>query len=251
MADRNFDELAEHFMRKIYAGPKGQIRLAVLLRDLQKVGLLDRKTGTVLDAGGGLGLISRKFAKLGMQVTLVDISTKLLHQAQKEFTDIGLAEQVTIVEKPFQELQGEYDIVLCHAVLEWLDNPMDALQRLCAQTKVGGHLSLMFFNHTALVWKNLMFGKYAKLQSGTLSGFGTSLTPKHSFCRSDILQRLEKLGFELQYSSGVRLLRDYMKDEIIKRVGEAAIVEMELQYSQQEPYMEMARYIHFVAERKE
>ena len=35
--DRNFDDLAERFSRKIYGGLKGNIRLAVLTADLTPV----------------------------------------------------------------------------------------------------------------------------------------------------------------------------------------------------------------------
>ena len=250
MADKNFDDLAEHFMQKIYAGPKGRIRLAVLQHDLQQQGLFDLSSGSVLDAGGGFGMLSRQFAQNGMQVTICDLSSKLLGQAAKDYNELGLASRLTTVNGAFQTIEEEYDVVLCHAVMEWLDEPMKALERLCKQTKIGGHLSLMFFNHTALVWKNLLFGKFTKVRKQKLSGLGTSLTPQHSFHRSEIQSRLEELGFALHCCSGVRLIRDYMKEDVIKRVGEEAIEKMELEFSRQEPYMEMARYIHFVAQRK-
>ncbi len=32
--DRNFDPITEHFVKKVYGGLKGDIRLAVLKRDL-------------------------------------------------------------------------------------------------------------------------------------------------------------------------------------------------------------------------
>ena len=36
MTDRYFDQIGAHFARKIYASPKGAIRLAVLTRDLEQ-----------------------------------------------------------------------------------------------------------------------------------------------------------------------------------------------------------------------
>ena len=57
MPDKNFDDLAQHFQRKIYDGPKGQIRIAVLLRDLEENGVLAQDPVAVLDVGGGLAYI--------------------------------------------------------------------------------------------------------------------------------------------------------------------------------------------------
>ena len=34
--DRNFDDLAERFAKKVYGGLKGDIRLAIIWRDLQQ-----------------------------------------------------------------------------------------------------------------------------------------------------------------------------------------------------------------------
>ena len=54
--DRNFDDLAERFQRKVYGGLKGDIRLAVLWRDLEQY--LPQIHGaeplTVLDVGACL-----------------------------------------------------------------------------------------------------------------------------------------------------------------------------------------------------
>jgi S-adenosylmethionine-dependent methyltransferase len=51
-------------------------------------------------------------------------------------------------------LTGEsFDVIICHAVLEWLADPQDALGRLSGLLKADGLLSLMFYNRNASLLK--------------------------------------------------------------------------------------------------
>ena len=86
MSDRNFDDLVEHFSRKIYQSEKGEIRLELvkyeMLRQLPQLlngkELLrgkQLKSGEelrVLDVGGGLGQVSLWLAAMGHQVLYCD-----------------------------------------------------------------------------------------------------------------------------------------------------------------------------------
>ena len=84
--DRNFDDIAEHFSRKVYGGLKGQIRLAVLRRDIfawvdQQTTKLQRPL-RVIDVGAGLAQLSIELAQQGCDVTVNDISANMLAHAQ-------------------------------------------------------------------------------------------------------------------------------------------------------------------------
>mgnify|MGYP003651987061 CR=1 FL=1 len=73
MTDRYFDQIGAHFARKIYASPKGAIRLAVLTRDLEQW-LPELNEGErrlrVLDVGAGLGHVSEWLLLRGHQLTV-------------------------------------------------------------------------------------------------------------------------------------------------------------------------------------
>lgn len=43
----------------------------------------------------------------------------------------------------------KFDLILCHAVLEWLDDPKSAVRDLARLVKPGCRMSLMFFNRFA------------------------------------------------------------------------------------------------------
>ena len=83
--DRNFDDLTEKFKRKVYGGLKGEIRLAVIWRDLNQVMALKvmGKPIRILDIGGGLGQLSTKLSLMGHQVSYNDISRSMMIEAQK------------------------------------------------------------------------------------------------------------------------------------------------------------------------
>jgi SAM-dependent methyltransferase len=71
---------------------------------------------TVLDAGGGTGRFSIWLAKLGYQVTHLDISLPMLVKAREKAEEVGVSEQITFVHGKLTDLStysdGQFDLVL-------------------------------------------------------------------------------------------------------------------------------------------
>ena len=253
MKDRNFDDIADRFDRNIYGGSKGFVRQSVLRRDFSDLGLYQNPPETLLDAGGGFGWVAREFAPLGTECTVVDISKKMisigekywLKQCQEEST---LNEGIEWRVQSIQQTQGEFDLVACHAVLEWVEHPQEVLKILTQQVVSGGTLSLMVFNQVALIWKNVLFGKIQKVLEGTMNGFGHSLTPTNAYTIDQVKQWLLDLGFIIHRVSGVRVFHDYLDPEIRDKllIEPEDFMSLEYQYSLDPVHQQMARYIHFV-----
>ena len=249
--DTNFDHLAEHFQKKIYGSKKGKIRLAVLERDLEEqLPYLEREKQTVLDIGAGMAQMGLALAEQGHDVCINDISENMLALAKKEAKARQLDDKVRWDLGPFQNLpEGRFDLVLCHAVLEWLEQPHTLLEKLGSLTVEGGVVSLMFYNFDALVFHNLIRGNFNKINSGNFSGMQGGLTPPNPVKLDWVEERLLQNGFEVFYRSGIRVFNDYVG---VKRGGnedEQSIIEMELRFSNQEPYLRMGRYIHLLCRR--
>lgn len=249
--DTNFDDLAGHFQKKIYGSLKGKIRLAVLKRDLIScLPQLDQGGMNVLDIGAGIAQMGLYLASLGHKVCINDISENMLQLAKEE---ASLHDDIDVEwhHGPFQSLPtAKYDLVLCHAVLEWLDEPQSLIHMLRSQLHDTGYASLMFYNYDALVMHNLVRGNFNKINSENLSGMKGGLTPPNPLKLSWVEEQLQQEGFELIYKSGVRVFSDYVG---VKRGGnenEESVLEMELKYSNQEPYLRMGRYIHLLCRRK-
>ena len=137
MQDKNFDKLSQKFAQNIYGTTKGEIRAAVLWRDLvPALASLGKPRLRILDAGGGFGYLSQKLAALGHDVVLCDISEQMLALAQQQIEAANTALSIQLIHSPIQALTveeyGQFDVILCHAVAEWLIDARSTLQGLLA-----------------------------------------------------------------------------------------------------------------------
>ena len=252
--DRNFDSLTERFKSKIYGGLKGEIRLAVLTRDFQDFSMFSRLSEMkVLDAGGGFAPFSQSLVLQGADCLVCDISEKMLQQAREDWErqKAQALGSILFVRQPFQEIEEKFDIVLCHAVIEWLERPWEGIERLVQQCNPGGVLSLLIFNQVPLIWRMVTFGKLEKVQKQQLSGFGNSFTPYHSFRYDEIHAKLEQLGMEILCCSGVRIFSDSVRDERKRYIDNQELLALELHYSRDPDFYNHGRYLHFLARKRE
>jgi S-adenosylmethionine-dependent methyltransferase len=146
--DTVFDGIADTFEREVYGTTKGEIRLAVLWADLlESIPVLADGGLDILDAGGGSGHVAVRLASLGNRVTLLEPSFDMLSLAQTRAAEAGIVDRVTFVESTVQAFAGRsteiYDVVLCHAVLEWVAEPQQVVRELAGRVRPGGSLSLL------------------------------------------------------------------------------------------------------------
>ncbi|MDR9436173.1 MAG: methyltransferase [Thiohalophilus sp.] len=254
--DRNFDLLHQRFKKNIYASLKGRLRLEVLWRDVQQhiPQLGEGHPWRILDAGCGMGHFSRRLAGQGHELLLCDISQQQLAAAEVTLNQPGSMARYIFRHMPFQELaEGEtepFDLVLCHAVLEWLADPRQGVAALQQLVRPGGWLSLLFFNRHGLEYRHLLNGNFKKLRTGDLAGEGKYLTPDNPLEPSEVRYWLEAAGLQVVASSGVRTFVDFMHRPTRDKMAFEELLEMELHYSTLEPYRSLARYIHIIARRE-
>lgn len=251
MTDRYFDQMGAHFARKIYSGLKGAVRLAVLKRDLEEWLPCVCEPGQslrVLDVGAGLGHMSEWAMLQGHRVTLADPSAEMLDAARERLDALDCAYPAEYLHCPLQDLpaRGEtFDLVICHAVLEWLEDPATAiriLRQLCAP---GGRVSLAFYNRDALVYKNLIKGQLRKLAKNRLAGSKRSLTPQQPLDPAIMAEWVEHGGFTCEGKSGIRVFYDYMPIEFQTQLQAEEVVTQELHYSRHPTYRDLGRYLHW------
>lgn len=250
-SDRNFDEIADHFAKKVYGGLKGNIRLAVLQRDIFTWINQQRKPLRILDIGAGLAQLSIELAKMGHQVTVNDISTNMLNKAQENAKEIG--KKITWHCCPYQQLSdklsGKYDLILCHAVLEWLENPEHIMNFFDNWLTDTGTISLCFYNPASFIYRNLIMGNFNLLNKTNFTADNGSLTPNNPVSKEVVFQWLNTHHYHILTISGLRVFHDYSP---LKRGGHTnpqAVINMELKYSNQEPYQWLGRYLHIMAQR--
>ncbi|WP_341661598.1 tRNA uridine 5-oxyacetic acid(34) methyltransferase CmoM [Vibrio sp.] len=255
--DRNFDDIAHKFAKNIYGSDKGEIRQVIVWEELEQLLAAvngSRKSLHVLDAGGGLAQISQKLAKLGHQITLCDLSSEMLQLARQDIEKNGLLKQYRLVHSPVQSiakhLKEPIDVLMFHAVMEWLVDPKAALQYLLREVKPGGAASIMFYNHHGLVYKNVVCGNIPHVLDGMPHRKRFKLQPQKGLKPEDVYQWIEESGFEICGKAGIRCFSDYIGNrEYMGDFQPQDVVALERKLCRQEPYLSMGRYIHVWAKK--
>lgn len=272
-ADQNFDGLAARFSRNIYGSLKGQVRLQVIDRDLREwvpqVMVADA-SADVLDVGAGQALMSIPMAVRGCRVVINDLSAEMLDLARASVDAASenlnsdsrqaLEQRLRWFHGPLQTLESQlqsatgsrqFDLVLCHAVMEWMADPPSLPGHLLKFVRPGGYLSLTAYNLNGLAFKNLLRTNFNKFHYDSFTPSRGSLTPRHPQVPSVVREQLESVGFQVVCVSGIRVFHDYILDRQQREAQPEALLARELEYSRREPFWQMARYIHYVARRAE
>lgn len=246
--DQSFDSLANKFDKNIYGSTKGQLRHELLLYYLQKNTELNKAPLNILDAGGGTGKMTESLLELGHIVTLTDISSKALELAK---VNLGHQDNLTIIHSDILSLPdtNQYDLVICHAVLEWLQEPLPVINKLVSLTKQKGYISLSFFNYDAQLFGNLLYGNFDYVEQGMKTKNVVRLSPNNPQKPKYILSYLKTLPLEIIQSAGIRCFHDYLKD-LDKQVSMyEQLRSMEIQYGSEEPYLWLGKYFLAISQK--
>lgn len=250
--DRNFDDMAEKFSRNIYGTTKGELRQAILWQDLQPLlSQLGPGPLRILDAGGGEGQTAVKVAEMGHHVTLCDLSAEMVARARQAAADKGVIDNMHFVQCAAQDiaqhLESPVDLILFHAVLEWVAEPQEMLRTLWSVLRPGGALSLMFYNANGQLMHNMVVGNFDYVQLGMPKKKKRTLSPDYPRSPQQVYGWLEEQGWHITGKTGVRVFHDYLREKRKQRDNFAALLELETRYCRQEPYISLGRYIHVTA----
>jgi ubiquinone/menaquinone biosynthesis C-methylase UbiE len=109
----------------------------------------------VLDVGCGTGAISKGIAqRVGETgfVTGIDNTEAFIRSGKESYGHVTNMELIHADLFAFDPRE-KYDLVIAARVLQWLSDPKDALKKLASFLKPGGQLSILDYNHEALVWQ--------------------------------------------------------------------------------------------------
>ena len=249
--DINFDKHSSRFKKNIYNTPKGVIRLKLVLDDIDKnIPLLSTSQPIkVLDAGCGMGQISKALLKPDRNFTLCDLSQDMLNIAKDS---LGEAQNIEYLHSSLQNLGNDhndkYDLIVFHAVLEWLEDPESIIPVLKSRLKPGGYLSLMFYNVNSIIFYNLLKGNFKKVLQQDFKGHPGGLTPINPIDPDQLDKWLAANGFLIHKKTGIRVIYDYLKKDLKESRSLEDIIEMESIYAHKSPFNMMGRYIHYICE---
>lgn len=212
----------------------------------------------VLDLGGGTGGQAVRLAGAGHRVTVVDPSLDALAALARRAADAGVADQLRGIQGDAENLADlvpaqSVDLVLCHGVLEVVDDPAEALAAVHRVLRPGGRLSLLVAQRHAAV--------LARVGSGQLrSALHLVRDPDGRWGSGDPLQRrfdldgvadlLEAGGFTVHEVEGVRVFTDLVPRTALTDSSAVALLgELEQHASNADAFLDIAAHLHVHAGR--
>jgi len=129
---------------------------------------------------------------------------------------------------------------------------LETLEVVSGRVKEGGSLSLLFFNHHSIVFRNALLGEWRlkNLLNNQWYGRGKRLTPPHPQRPEVIVQWLQDHGYIIQAHTGIRVFHDYMDKEAIAKTNQEELLAVEYQYCREPIFRDMARYVHILAQKQ-
>ena len=232
---------------------RANARTAVVWDDLADV--LDGATLDVVDIGGGTGVSAVRVAQLGHRVTVVDPSPDALAALARRAREDGV--EVAGQQGDLGSLlelvgPGGADVVLCHGVLEVVDDPAAALATIHEVLRPGGRLSLLVAQRHAAVIARAMAGHFTQaLELLSDAPTGQPGRTGHRFTPDEATALVATAGFELSSLHGVRVFADLVPGSLLdlEPGATAALLELERAVSERAEYLPLATQLHLVASR--
>ncbi|OIJ62895.1 class I SAM-dependent methyltransferase [Streptomyces mangrovisoli] len=207
----------------------------------------------VLDVGMGQGTQALRLARAGHQVTGVERDATMISAARKALSaePPGIQERMRIVEGDGRDtgvhfLPGAFDVVLCHGVLMYVEEPDALVAGLARMLAPGGLLSLLVRNGDALALRPGLQGDWA----GTLAAFDTTSYRNRLGLdvRADRLATLTStlagIGAPLATWYGVRVFTDTAADGTAVPADVEALLAAEEKAGRTDPYRGVAALLH-------
>ncbi|MEU4236611.1 methyltransferase domain-containing protein [Actinoplanes sp. NPDC026619] len=226
---------------------------AVLHRELEQH---EGRELTVLDVGGGTGGFAVPLALAGHAVTVVDASPDALAALTRRAADAGVAARVRAVQGDGDALAGlvepgSVDLILCHAVLEVVDQPADVVAAVVAALRPGGAVSVLVASRAAAVLGRAVNGHLRSalaLVNDADGHAGARDTLRRRYDAETAEALLRSAGLEVEQTHGVRVLADLLPAAVVEEDPQA-LLDLELVLSSRPPFRDIASQLHLFARR--
>ena len=234
-----------------HSAPRTIAVWAALHRELERA---DGRRLTVVDVGGGTGGFAVPLAQAGHEVTVVDASPDALAALARRAAEAGVAQRVRPVQGDGDALAellaaGSVDLVLCHSLLEVVDDPAGVLSALAVVLRPGGAASVLVANRVAAVLARAVGGHLAvasALLTDADGRAGPRDTLRRRFTAESASALLADAGLIVEEIHGVRVVVDLLPGAVVEGQAEA-LGEFELAASGLRPYRDIATQLHLFA----
>jgi S-adenosylmethionine-dependent methyltransferase len=211
-----------------------------------------------LDLGGGTGAMAVLLAGHGFDVVLMDSSTAMLALAEQAARAVGVSSRISLRRASAAELPNEFpaacfDVIVCHNLLEYVEDPGGILRAMGRALKGNGAVtSILVRNRAGEVLK-------AGIKSGDLALAEANLTAEWAteslygenvrlFDASDLRRCLREAALDVMAERGVRVIADYVPASLLQdEKAYARILALEHRLGERPEFAAIARYTQILA----
>lgn len=191
---------------------------------LDAVAAVDRpgdQSLSVLDLGGGTGGDAVRLALLGHRVTVVDPSPDALASLDRRASEAGtsvtgiLGDTADLVEHVDA---GSFDLVVCHGVLEHVDDPGQALASTAKVLRDGGFVSVVVAGRLAGVVARALAGDFAGAEAlfgARADDWDLRSDGPRRFVADEVHALLAAHGFGVVQTNALRVFADLVPSALV------------------------------------
>lgn len=228
--------------------------------------LAERVPGAVVvDVGGGSGTRAVPLAQLGCTVLVVDSSIDALAILRRRAADAGVADRITAVQADAVAMsaavpRGQADLVLCHHLLETVDDPAAAVAGIAAALKPGGIASVLAAGRFAAVLSQAVAGRFgdaAAILADPDGRFGAGDPLRRRFDVDGLESLLATGGLVVESTTGIGVVSGLVPggirpggNEPVRLAGQVAeprLAGLEAELATHRQLREIATDLHVVA----
>lgn len=217
--------------------PWGQLYYDILFEQLQ-----DIKGKRVLDFGSGFGLVANHLAKEN-QVLAVEPNEEMVALRTQDYSYqqlVGSLDQLASLE------DASFDVILCHNVLEYVENRKAVLKEFTRLLKPGGMLSIVKHNEVGRVLQTVVFENDTRKALALLAGQDLETHSMGLAQAYNLDAVFVDLGLEVQNYQGIRVFYGLQDNRFKGQEGwRESMLQMELAVCQEPPYRDMAFFQHY------
>ena len=212
----------------------------------------------VLDVGGGSGMFAVPLAQLGHAVTVLDPSADALATLARRASTAGAGDRIQGVQGDGDRVlavlpdagRQQFDLVLCHFVLEVVDDPATTLRAVADVLRPGGTLSTASANRAGAVLARALSGHPVEaraLLTGTDPAPGRARPARRRFSPEELLALLAGAGLQPGEWRGVGVVAELLG--AASTADPDAVRALELSLAPTSPYRDVAAGVHVLATR--
>lgn len=220
-----------------------------LLKKIVWAQLGDIKGKTVLDFGSGEGVTANYLAK-DNEVVAIEPSAEMLSGRWNDFTYRQIQGDVTALS---EFADDTFDVVLCHNVLEYVEDPKTVIDQLHRVLRPGGLLSVVKHNRAGRVMQMAVLLDDLEKANALLDG-ENSTASKFGTIRYYEDEKIRQWNGGLKYKDcfGIRTFWDLQQNQE-KHASEAwqeKMMQLEMRVSQIDAYRNIAFFHHLLFVKK-